>query len=85
MIYSPSCALVIWAGIESVRKMIRKLGRWKRLIRLYVPVGGVCGFVMGVEGSSLLSHRVIERFRIQEEASSRGVIGIWIVGDDRSR
>jgi hypothetical protein len=51
MLYSPSYAPEIWPGSESVRKMIRKLGRWKRWIRLYVHGGGVCGSVKGVEGS----------------------------------
>ena len=62
MLYSPSCVLETShvSESESGRKMIRKLGRWKRLIRLYAPVGGVCGFVMGVEGSFWVSRQLVE-------------------------
>jgi hypothetical protein len=39
--------------------MIRKLGRWKRWIRLYVPGGGVCDYGMEVEGSFLISSNTL--------------------------
>jgi hypothetical protein len=39
--------------------MTRKLGRWERSIRQYVPVGGVYDYGRGVEGSFRDSSRLL--------------------------
>jgi hypothetical protein len=43
---------MVWYGSGKDRMMIRKLGRWKMWIRLYVLVGGVYDYGMVIGESS---------------------------------